>query len=180
MNKFKILFKTIPSIDKCSNKRNKIFGNCSTCNQYNTSEAWCQPCDSRLLTQGWTSGNERLDEIIKSKQIHVTKYNSNCYLQWVRYEDFKDIEKIGEGGFATIYKATWINGYKYIDYETAKRSSKNKIVVLKKLHDSHNISNKFLSEVRQFNQEFYHCYLLKPIDSFVYYLLFICLVQKLY
>jgi len=59
----------------------------------------------------------------------------------------KDIEKISEGGFSTIYKATWINGEKYIDYHKNKRSTKDIIVALKKLNGSQNISDDFLNKV---------------------------------
>ena len=55
--------------DEYSDKRQKFRGECPTCNRYNTSSAWCQLCDPRLLTEGWTSGNETLDELIKSTQL---------------------------------------------------------------------------------------------------------------
>ena len=134
--------------DEYSKKREKIYGECPTCNRYNTNDSWCQSCDPKLLTEGWTSGNETLDELIKSTQLKATQYHYSYYLQWIPYNDLTDIEKIGEGGFATIYKATWLNGYKYADGN--KRTSEDIIVALKKLHDSQNISNEFLNEVNYF------------------------------
>jgi len=92
------------------------------------------------LTQGWTSGNETLDEIIKATQLKTTKYNNEKYLEWVPYDDFKDFEKVGEGGFASVYKATWLNGKKYIDTYNNKRCSEDKVVALKRLPSSQNIS----------------------------------------
>src|SRR5688572_23901594 len=131
--------------DEYSKKRDKYYGECPTCNRYNTNWTWCQSCDPKLLTEGWTSGHETLDELIKSTQLKATEYDNRKYLQWIPYNDLTDIEKIGEGGFATIYKATWLNGDKYGGY--SERYSRDMPVALKILHNSHNISDEFLNEV---------------------------------
>ena len=132
-------------MDEYSKERNERYRECLTCNRYNTNWAWCQSCDPKLLTEGWTSGNETLDELIKSTQLKATDYYNYYYLQWIPYNDLTNIEKIGEGGFATISKATWLNGMKYTDGN--KRISKDMTVTLKKLHNSQNISDEFLNEV---------------------------------
>ena len=133
--------------DKYTHKREYYYGKCPTCKRYNTDDSWCQSCDPKLLTEGWTSGNETLDELIKSTQLKATSYSNKYYLQWIPYNDLRNIEKIGEGGFATIYKATWLNGYKSINYNNYERISKDMLVALKKLHNSQNISDEFLNEV---------------------------------
>ena len=84
--------------DEYSNERNKHHGECPTCYRYNTDDSWCQSCDPKLLTEGWTSGNETLDELIKSTQLKATKYCNYSHLQWIPYNDLTNIEKIGEGG----------------------------------------------------------------------------------
>ena len=132
--------------DQYSKGRREKYGKCPTCNRYNTIYSWCQSCDPKLLTEGWTSGNETLDELIKSTQLKATKYHYSNHLQWIPYNDLTNIEKIGEGGFATIYKATWLNGYKSINYDN-KRISKDMPVALKKLNNSQNVSDEFLNEV---------------------------------
>ena len=134
--------------DEYSDKRKEKYGECPTCNRYNTHYSWCQSCDPKLLTEGWTSGNETLDELIKSTQLKANGYLNDGYLQWIPYNDLTNIEKIGEGGFATIYKATWLNGKKYVGYR--KRYSKDRTVALKKLHNSQNISDEFHNEVNYF------------------------------
>ena len=133
-----------------SHIRNKGFGECPTCNRYNSNHSWCQSCDPKLLTERWTSGNEALDELIKSTQLKVTTYDNKYYLQWIPYNDLRNIEKIGEGGFATISKATWLNGERSVNYKNNERTSKGRIVALKKLHNSQNISDEFLEEVNYF------------------------------
>ena len=130
-----------------SDKRREEYDKCPTCNRYNTAYSWCQTCDTQLLTQGWTSGSKTIDELIKNTQLKATEYVNFYYLQWIPYDELKDTEKIGEGGFSTIYKAIWIHGEKYIDYDKNKRSNKDRIVALKKLNDPQNISYDFLNEV---------------------------------
>ena len=131
--------------DQYSKKRDEDYGECPICNRYNTDWTWCQSCDPKLLTEGWTSGNETLDELIKSIQLKATEYHYSNHLQWIPYNDLTNIEKIGEGGFETISKATWLNGYKRTDGN--KRRSEDRTVALKKLHNSQNISDEFLNEV---------------------------------
>ena len=133
--------------DEYSDKRKEYCGKCPTCNKYNTSDAWCQSCDTQLLVQGWTSDNKTIDELIKNTQLKATRYNNKYFLQWIPYCELKDIEKIDEGGFSIIYKAIWIDGDKYIDYDKNTRSSKDRTVALKKLNNSQNISDEFLNEV---------------------------------
>ena len=135
--------------DEYSKERKGKYGECPTCNRYNTNWAWCQSCDPKLLTEGWTSGNETLDELIKSTQLKATEYWNDKYLQWISYDDLTNIEKMGENGFATIYKATWLNGYKNVNYHN-ERTSKDMPVALKKLHNSQNISDEFFNEVNYF------------------------------
>ena len=102
------------------------------------------------MTEGWTSGNEKLDELIKSTQLlKATEYHYSNHLQWIPYNDLTNIEKIGEGGFATISKATWLNGHKTINDDN-ERTIKDRTVALKKLHNSQNISDEFLIEVNYF------------------------------
>jgi len=67
--------------DEYSGKREYCYEECPTCNRYNTSLAWCQSCDPKLLTEGWTSGNETLDKLIKSTQLKATQYHHHFYLQ---------------------------------------------------------------------------------------------------
>src|SRR5687767_12908765 len=124
--------------DEYSKERTVLYNECPTCYRYNTYVAWCQSCDPKLLTEGWTSGNETLDELIKNTQLKATEYDNDNYLQWVPYNDLTNIEVLDESDFAILSKAIWLNGYKYTNYAN-KRKSKDGIVVLKKLHNSPNI-----------------------------------------
>src|SRR5205823_255360 len=90
-----------------------------------------------------------IDEIIKNTQLKAAKYDNSYYLQWISYDELKDVKKIKDGVFATTYHATWINSWKYID-DNNKTHIKDRIVALRKSHDSQNASVEFLKEVNKF------------------------------
>ena len=142
--------------------RKGIYGECLNCYRYNTDYSWCQSCDPQLLTVRWASGDETIDVLIKSTQLKAIKYDNYSYLQWIPYDELKDVKKIDEGGFATIYHATWINGWKYINYNNEK-CIEDRDITLKKLHNSQNVSDGFLNEVNKFiiilvlKKIHYHC-----------------------
>ncbi|EXX56975.1 Cmk2p [Rhizophagus irregularis DAOM 197198w] len=59
---------------------------------------------------------------------------------------------ISEGGFATVYSANWKNGT--LEYDEDKKIFKrnpNRVIALKCLHSSQNLSNKFLNEVKKYS-----------------------------
>ncbi len=59
-----------------------------------------------MLAQSWTSsGDKKLDEMIRNTQLEAKGFDSLYYIEWIPYDDLKDIKKIGEGGFATVYGA---------------------------------------------------------------------------
>jgi serine/threonine protein kinase len=65
--------------------------------------------------------------------------------EWIPYDQFIDIKKIGTGGFAEVYSATWVDGPLHYEYKYLR--NKQKEVALKCLHNSKNINDKFLNEV---------------------------------
>ena len=100
-----------------------------------------------MLAQSWTSsGDKKLDEIIRNTQLEAKGFNSHYYIEWIPYDDLKNIEKIGKGGFATVYYSEWSNGPRFVS--SGKRHYyKNGEVALKKLENSQNVSDEFLKEV---------------------------------
>jgi hypothetical protein len=123
------------------------YGICSVCGVYNTNCQWCQSCDPKLLAQSWTSsGNEKLDEIIRNTQLEAKGFDSYHYLEWIPYDQLTLDKEIGEGGFATVYRYKWLNGPRYV-YENERYYRKNGVVALKKFKNSQNISDEFLKEV---------------------------------
>jgi hypothetical protein len=126
-------------------------------NCYNPKDkkVWCKECVPHCLIEGWTSGNDDIDEFIKD-----TIYNAKLayiddeyplFLEWVPFDRFENIKQIDEGGFAKVYSATWIDGkMRYVrqyDGSWKKEEPKPLKIALKKLNDSQNISTEYLNEV---------------------------------
>ncbi|RHZ85543.1 hypothetical protein Glove_64g50 [Diversispora epigaea] len=95
------------------------------------------------------SGNNNIDNFIKGTHS-LSKSIEDPFLQWVPFEEFKDVKKIGQGGFSQIFKATWKIFEGISNKDTVKRSSKQEIV-LKVLNNSQNVDTEFLNEFRSYN-----------------------------
>ena len=135
----------------------KKHGLCKECNQPNTGYEWCQSCNSKHFQQDfnkWTSGNKEIDEFIQNFQSNATRYEE--VLEWIPYEKFSNVEYLAKGGFGTVHKAEWIDGYIHrwdTDENKWNRYNVYSYVVLKRLNNSQNITTDFLQEVC-------NCYLL--------------------
>ena len=135
-------------------------------------KSWCKECVPCNIIEGWmTSGNNDIDEFIKDTIYNAknTYYDrdTECYfplfLEWVPFDKFTDIKQIGEGGFAKVYSAKWIDGqadYKRQDNGSWKNSEpKLMIVALKRLNGSQNISAGYLNEVFYIMFIYYNYYI---------------------
>ncbi|CAB4439856.1 unnamed protein product [Rhizophagus irregularis] len=94
---------------------------------------WCNSCQINYLKNNfinWTSGNEKIDDFIKKKQLKIS-FRDDKIIEWIPYNQFIDIKKIEKNvdNAITIYSALWNND-----------------VVLKCLNNSQNIIDEFLIE----------------------------------
>ena len=122
------------------------YGICPDCKALNSGDAWCSNCDpGKFLKEGKTSGNPEIDNLIYDLQLKTEHYYSN--LEWIPYDRFQDLKPIGEGGFANIFSATWLDGIPVVS-KTKERTGP-KIVALKKLKNSTNMEA-FINEVNYF------------------------------
>ncbi|CAB5347281.1 unnamed protein product [Rhizophagus irregularis] len=126
--------------------------NCSYCNKSFTENLWCKECDPRRIMEGWTSGNDDIDKFIKDTIYNARQNIDDIFLEWVPYSNrFIDMSQIGEGGFAKIYSAIWVdsNSSYYEDNEGWKKlDPKPKKVALRKLNASQNMSAEYLNEIK--------------------------------
>src|SRR3954452_25544537 len=109
----------------------KEYGVCPRCKAPNTGYAWCNKCDpGKFLKRGKTSGNPEIDKLIHESQLKTKHYYRN--LEWIPYDRFQDIKSIGEGGFAKIFSATWLDGIPIYPVTNTKKRTGPKTVALKK------------------------------------------------
>ena len=132
-------------------ERYKKYGLCKECKQPNTSSLWCQSCNGKHFQQNfenWTSGNSEVDKLIQESQLNAkTTWEK---LEWIEYDRFENIEYVAKGGFGTIYKAIWKDGFiTSWNYENNQwdRLCSNEAVALKSLNNSKDITMEFLNEV---------------------------------
>ncbi|GBC43873.2 kinase-like domain-containing protein [Rhizophagus irregularis DAOM 181602=DAOM 197198] len=132
-------------------KRKQAYGICGECNEPGTGQDWCQPCNSKRFKdnfKNWTGGNKDIDEFIQQSQLNAV--HCKKYIEWIPFENFKDITYITRGGFGKIYSAEWLEGNIYSwDIENQKwdRISNTK-VALKSLDNSSCVSTEFLNEIK--------------------------------
>ena len=121
---------------------------CNECNKKripsDKSHQICHVC-YKTKTISKPSGIKVIDDFIRHTQINYAKRVGK--MEFVPYDQFKNVEFIAEGGFSKIYKATWIDG-PVTDYNRINFRSHNTTVALKKLNNSKNITSKELNEVR--------------------------------
>jgi hypothetical protein len=118
---------------------------CEVCgNKYeDESNKWCRLYQLNYLKinfTNWTSGNEKIDNLIQKNQLKIDEYNDTI-IEWIPYNKFIEIKKIGKDGLAT---AIWKEGPLY--YSKLNRKFKrrfNREVLLNYLYNSNN----FLNEV---------------------------------
>jgi hypothetical protein len=127
--------------------------NCSYCDKPFTEELWCKECDPFRKIEGWSSGNPDIDKFIKDTIYDARSCRGRyaTFLEWVPFDRFEDVNQIGEGGFAKVYSATWLNGpsiFRKQDDESWKKDDLKSIkVALKRLNGSQNMSAEYLNEV---------------------------------
>src|SRR5437764_2053922 len=123
---------------------------CDKCQTTRYSDRYCEQCISlhlQNLFNTWTSGNEIIDDFIHKCQIQSSLPGK--ILEWIPFEEFENIEKLTEGGFSTIYTATWTRGY-LCDYDENKKEFtrfESASVVLKSLNNSSVPGKAFFNEV---------------------------------
>ena len=123
---------------------------CDKCQTTRYSDKYCERCISlhlQNLFNTWISGNEIIDDFIHKCQILSSlPYN---ILEWVPFEEFEKVKKLTEGGFSSIYTATWTRGG-ITDYDENRKEFTYfgpELVVLKSLNNSNNAGKAFFNEV---------------------------------
>src|SRR5689334_19449998 len=89
---------------------------CTVCKGVCYVNLMCRKYDvQRLCEQFQTSGNKEIDAIIQKSQETVKDYE--YYWEWIEPKQFFNIEHLADGGFSSVYTATWIDGPRHIQYD---------------------------------------------------------------
>ncbi|UZO16625.1 uncharacterized protein OCT59_008008 [Rhizophagus irregularis] len=98
--------------------------------------------------KNFISGNNKIDDFINGLQLEINDHNDTVF-EWISYNQFNNIKKIGEGGFSTVYSAIWKDGLLKYDRDIKEyKRNLNIRVALKYLKNSQDITNEFLNEIK--------------------------------
>ncbi|PKC66201.1 hypothetical protein RhiirA1_460048 [Rhizophagus irregularis] len=141
---------------------------CENCNQeclatlYST--LYCEYCVKNYLKANflnWTSVNYDIDNLIQKCQLETL--SPNKIIEWIPYNNLKNIKYLTKGGFSEIFTADWIDGYFY-KWNTVKQQLKRigtHKVILKKLENIESANQSWFNEVK------YHLTLSNKYDFIV-------------
>ena len=131
-------------------KNQELYGLCSYCEKPKSYYDWCPSCDNQKLENefsNWTSGNEKIDELIRDTQRNATSYTS--YLEWIPWEKLENVKKFERITYCTMYEAKWIEGERITDYfeDSVKRKRSTPIPVF--IEGDSNLAYKFLEFIAE-------------------------------
>src|SRR6266545_2209448 len=94
-------------------------------------EVLCEGCKRKEIRKlADKCGNEEIAKFLYECRLNAKNHNN--YIQWIPFDEFKNIEYLAKGGFGEVHKATWING----DYNKYEMKYKEREVVLKRIYNS--------------------------------------------
>ena len=132
-------------------QRLECYDRCNECTKANTGHYWCKSCNATRFKKDfstWTSGNKEIDYFIQNTQIHA--WREYLVLEWYPWKIFSEIEKIGQGGYASVFRAkTNMTRIDYWDHQNNQwgREDKDGYVALKTIGHSESLLKEFLNEV---------------------------------
>ena len=93
----------------------------------------CEDCKGKKFEKLTDKcGNEEMARFL----YYQCKLNAHDYvfnhIQWIPFNEFKNIEYLAKGGFREVHKATWIHGY-YNNYDMKYRERE---AVLKRIYNN--------------------------------------------
>ena len=125
---------------------------CENCNQECLATLYCELCVRNYLQanfSNWTSGNNNIDNLIQTCQMETRV--PNFVVEWIPYDNLRNIKYLTEGGFSKIYTAEWIDG-EYLEWDSKKQQLTRvggiHVVILKRLENVENANQSWLEEVR--------------------------------
>jgi hypothetical protein len=126
---------------------------CENCHEECLATLFCEYCVRNYLKakfSSWTSGNNDIDNLLQNCQLEtISPYH---IVEWIPYNNLRNIKYLTKGGFSEIYTAGWIGG-RYIEWDYKKKQLKREYklgaqaVVLKKLENVGSADRSWFEEV---------------------------------
>ena len=102
-------------------------------------EILCEGCKEKEIRKlADKCGNEEIAKFLYECRLNAKHHNN--YIQWIPFDEFKNIEYLTKGGFGEVHEATWFDGNQ--DYEDQE-------VVLERIHNSNDKIVDILKEVKR-------------------------------
>nr|CAG8465829.1 11165_t:CDS:2 [Entrophospora candida] len=123
-------------------------GNCPQCNKPRTKLNFCINCQRNYHIENfdrWSSGNLKIDELIRYTQVNSTHHD---LLEWIKWDDIELIEYRDKGCFGEIHSAYWLSGPLSMwdrDLEYYNRHGPTKVAI-KKIDNSQELSQEFVNK----------------------------------
>ncbi|RHZ60907.1 hypothetical protein Glove_350g157 [Diversispora epigaea] len=130
------------------------YGKCHDCGEQNIRYKWCPNCKPLEITLTfllWTSGSDEIDQLIQENQLKP-KFVDYDYWRWIDYTELSKIEYLSEGGYGTVYKAVWNHMPEEIENNNLNLSNASKMIAMKKLKNSQNVSEDFANEIKAYHK----------------------------
>ncbi|CAJ0901084.1 11535_t:CDS:2 [Entrophospora sp. SA101] len=128
--------------------RGSFYGNCPQCNKPRTNLNFCINCQHNYHIENfdrWSSGNLKIDKLIRYTQVNSTHHD---LLEWIEWDDIELIEYRDKGCFGEIHSAYWLSGPLSMwdrDLEYYNRHGPTKVAI-KKIDNSQELSQEFVNK----------------------------------
>jgi hypothetical protein len=123
---------------------------CENCDQECLATLYCEYCVRNYLKvnfSNWSSENNDIDNLIKNCQMETL--HPQTIVEWIPYNNLRNVKYLTKGGFSEIYTATWIGG-RYNEWDTKKQQLirfGNLQVILKELGSVESANRNWFEEV---------------------------------
>ncbi|RIA92859.1 kinase-like domain-containing protein [Glomus cerebriforme] len=130
--------------DKGSSKRI-----CEYCQKECLAALYCEHCIRNYLKGNfinWTSGNEKIDYLIRKCQLE--SLTPNRIIEWIPYNKFSNIKYLTSSRYSEIFTANWIDG-SYNKWNPEKQELRRygtREVILKKSNNFKSVDQRYFFE----------------------------------
>ena len=136
--------------------KNKIIYNegtrrvCGNCKQECLATLFCELCVRNYLKanfSNWTSGNDEIDNLIKKYQMETLI--PHTVIEWIPYNNLRNVKYLTRGGCSEIYTADWIGGW-YHRWDSNKQQLERlgtEKVILKRLTNIESANKSWFEEI---------------------------------